>query len=194
MDIDVSSVGAAARVLVVDDDPMVADLATEWIEEKWACETAYGGAEALETVSEETDLVLLDRQMPERSGEAVLESIREQGYPVQVMMVSGVDPDVDLIDLPIDEYLRKPIDRLTLQEKVEELLLRRTYHRTIREYFVCAAKLAVLERAKPVGELEANDRYLALRTRADELRQSADATLGEMSDHVADFHAAEGGD
>ncbi len=75
--------------------------------------------------------------MPGMSGEAVLAEIREQiEFPLQVMMVSGVAPDFDVIDLPIDDYLRKPVERPTLQAKIEQVFFRRTYRQVVEEYFV----------------------------------------------------------
>ncbi len=179
---------ATARALVVDDDPLLSDLLAEWVAEKWRCETASGGAEAVDVVDDSFDVVLLDRQMPDLSGEAVLERIREDELPVQVVVISGVEPDFDVVDLPFDDYLRKPVDRPTLQAAIEGVLLRRTYHPTVQQFFVCTAKLELLESAKPAGELAGDERYLSLLARADELRQSADATLGERTEHVAGFN------
>lgn len=183
------------KILVVDDEALLANLLAEWIREKWTCETITTPSDVISHVDESVDLVLLDRQMPGMSGEAVLAEIHEQiEFPPQVMMVSGVAPDFDIIDLPIDDYLRKPVERPTLQAKIEQLFFRRTYRADVQEYFVCAAKLDVIERVKAAGELAENDQYLELLTRADELRQAADATLGRMSEHVAEFHEMDADD
>lgn len=190
-----SSTNTTGRLLVVDDEPLLAELLAEWIREKWECETVTTPADVVSQVDETLDIVLLDRQMPGMSGEAVLDAIYEQlDVSLQVMMVSGVAPDFDIIDLPIDDYLRKPVERPILQAKIEQLFFRRTYRQDVEEYFVCAAKLDVLERVKAAGELAENDQYLSLRARADELRQEADATLGRMSEHVAEFHEMEADD
>lgn len=174
--------GPPARILVVDDDPMLVDLLAEWVKEKWDCESATGGEEALATIDDSFDVVLLDRQMPDLAGEKVLHTIRERGLDVRVLMVSAVEPDFDLLDLPIDDYLRKPVDRPALQATVEGLLLRRTFHDVVEQFFACGAKLDVLEAAKPATALAANSSYLALKAKADELRQSVDATLGRRSE------------
>ena len=181
-------------MLVVDDDPLLADLTGEWVREKWDCETVNDGTSALEVVGDGFDVVLLDRQMPGLRGEEVLAAIRERELPIQVLMVSGVEPGFDVVELPFDDYLRKPIDRPTLQEKVEALLLRRTYHPDIREFFASVAKLELLEASMPSAELVGDDRYLGLKARADELRQASDATLGEATELVAGLHDAKADD
>jgi len=190
----IPALNSTVNCLVVDDRRAMANLYAEWVGEKWGCRTAYGGEAAFEEIGPRTDIVLLDREMPVRAGEDVLRSIRDGGYDVQVVMVSGVEPDVDLIDYPIDDYLEKPVDRPTLQGKVEELLVRRTYHPTIQRYFVAVAKLELLEETQPESELVDDDDYLALRATADELRQESNATLGSRSDHVADFTVKESHD
>jgi len=185
------ALATTARCIVVDDQQGLADLFTEWVAEKWECETVYSGEAALEVIDSHTDIVLLDREMPGLSGKEVLRTIRDEEYSVQVMMVSGVEPDVDLIEYPIDDYLQKPVKRPRFQQKIEELLLRRTYHPQVQRYFTAVAKLDLLETTHSESELIGNDDYLALRATADTLRQESDATLGVRSDHVAEFSVAE---
>lgn len=188
MGFDIPSISSTARILVVDDDRLLGDLLGEWVREKWECDTVYDGREAMAKMNDGVDIVLLDRQMPGMSGEEVLEEIRNERFPAQVLMVSAVEPDFELLELPIDDYLQKPVTRPSLQAKIEELLLRRIYLPTVEKFFVCMAKLEVLETTKSPTELAENDRYLELRMKADELRQDAKATLGHMSDHVVEFH------
>lgn len=188
MELSIPAGGRPARVLIVDDDPMLADLLTEWVREKWDCETVNGGSEAMSIVDDGFDVVLLDRQMPGLAGEDVLEAIRDRDLDVRVMMVSAVEPDFDLLELPIDDYLRKPVDRPAVQGKIEGLLLRRTFHAAVEQFFACVAKLEAIERAKSASDLAASEPYLALKAKADELRQSVDATLGRRSELVSELH------
>lgn len=185
---------AVAEVIVVDDEPMMADLLQEWVLEKWHCEVAYHGADALERVSEETDIVLLDRQMPDFSGEAVLRELRTMGLDCQVMFVSGVEPDLDILELPFDDYLTKPVERPTLQEAIEALLIRRSYRPVVQEFFSAVAKIDLFQAMRSPRELADDERYLALRRKADELRQAADATLGQRTQHVEEMYDVEADD
>lgn len=184
MDADQPVIDARTEVLVVDDDRMLADLFAEWVQEKWHCTAVNTGAAAVEAADGDTDVVLLDRQMPEMRGEAVLETLREAELSVQVMMVSGVSPDVDIVDLPIGDYLQKPADRPTLQSKIEGLLIRRTYHPVVQRFYNCARKIELLESHLGTADLADSEAYVRLKVRADELRQEADATLGRQSHHA----------
>ncbi|MFB6353694.1 MAG: response regulator [Halobacteriales archaeon] len=183
-----------AEVLVVDDEPMMADLLQEWVREKWRCEAVYNGSDALEIVSENIDVVLLDRQMPDFSGEEVLRELRTMGLDCQVMFISGVEPDPDVLELPFDDYLMKPVERPSLQEAIEALLIRRSYHPVVQEFFSAVAKIELLQDALSPRELADDERYLALRREADELRQTADATLGQRTQHVEEIYDVEADD
>jgi response regulator of citrate/malate metabolism len=81
------------RVLVVDDDFMVARIHTAFVERTDGFEvagTARSGAEALDLVASlAPDLVLLDVHLPDISGLEVLERLRAEGHSVAVVMVTA---------------------------------------------------------------------------------------------------------
>ena len=54
-----------ATVLVVEDEARVADTYAMRLRDRCATTVAYDGEEALETVNEDVDVILLDRRMPE---------------------------------------------------------------------------------------------------------------------------------
>jgi response regulator of citrate/malate metabolism len=81
------------RVLVVDDDFMVARIHAAFVERTdgfEVCGTARSGAEALElAASLQPDLILLDVHLPDVSGLEVLERLRGRGQDVAVVMVTA---------------------------------------------------------------------------------------------------------
>lgn len=157
-------------VLVVDDEPEAADLYAQYLPE-YRVLTAYGGAEALELMSDEVDVVLLDRMMPETPGDEVLERIRESDWDCRVVFVTAVTPDIELVDLPFDDYLVKPVSEETVRDAVERMLQRNSYDERIHEIVTLASRMATLESKMDISELEASDRYMALESRLRELRE-----------------------
>ncbi len=109
------------NVVVVDDEPRLADLFAAWLEPDWNVSTAYDGEQALETVNETTDVVLLDRRMPGLSGDEVLSLLRASGYGGAIIIVSAINPTGDIVDIDFDEYLVKPISKSQLIEKIESV-------------------------------------------------------------------------
>lgn len=121
-------------VLVVDDDEGIADTYALWLNDEFDVRTAYGGREALETIGEEVDVVLLDRRMPAVPGDEVLEEIRDRDFDCLVSMLTAVEPDANLADLDFDEYLVKPVTKAEVVGVVEELLLRGTFDEGAQDY------------------------------------------------------------
>jgi DNA-binding NtrC family response regulator len=166
-----SSSEPASTVLVVDDERDVADAYSLRLEGEYDVRTAYGGEDALETIDDDVSVVLLDRRMPDMSGDEVLDAFRERGYDCGVIMVTAVDPDFDIIEMPFDDYLQKPVDRDTLFDAIDDQLDSLDRNDAVSELFSVTAKAGVLEQRKSVDELEDHEEYQQLTTRAEELRR-----------------------
>jgi len=175
-----------ATVLVVDDERDVAELYTTWLDTEHEVRTAHGGAEALELVGG-VDVVFLDRQMPEMSGDDVLTEIENRGLDCRVVMVTAVDPDFDIIEMPFDDYLTKPVGRSDLLELVESMRTRDSYDEQLQEYFSMASKKATLESEKNPVELDAHEEYREVSQRVEALREEADTTVTELDDFESAF-------
>ncbi|ERJ05744.1 HoxA-like transcriptional regulator protein [Halorhabdus tiamatea SARL4B] len=176
------SASVAPIVLVVDDEPDVADAYAAQLEGEYSVLTAYSGQEALETLDDTVDVVLLDRRMPGLSGDDVLERIRDRGLDCRVAMVTAVDPDFDIIEMPFDAYITKPVSREELFETIERLLTFQSYEKQFQELYRVSSKVATLRSNKSETELAHNDAYGRLLDRRDELRERLDETIGSFDD------------
>ena len=174
--------GTGATILVVDDEEEVADLYTVHLEDRYEVRTTYSGEEALEAIDGSVDVVLLDRRMPDISGDEVLERIRERGLDSRVVVVTAIEPDFDIVDMEFDDYITKPADRSTLQEVVERQLVYDSYDARLREYLQLRSKIEVLEREKPRRELDDSDRYNELKVVAKSLRDDLQGMIREHDD------------
>lgn len=144
-----SSVDDVPTVLVVDDDRGLADTYAVWLETDYDVRVAYGGEAALDQASDDVDVVVLDRRMPDLPGDRVLEQLRERGSNSQIVMLTAVEPDADAIDLPFDAYLTKPVSKHELLEVVDELLLRGQFPPELQEYFARHSRAEILEEIDP---------------------------------------------
>ncbi|KAB1194504.1 response regulator [Haloferax sp. MBLA0076] len=169
-------------VLIVEDEPDLADLYATWLRDDYRVRVAYGGREALDELDDEVDVVLLDRRMPDLSGDEALTEIRSRGFDCRVAMVTAVEPDFDIIAMGFDDYLVKPVSREALTETVSNLILRNAYDVGIQDLFSLASKKALLEAEKDEATLEDNEEYQALTERLDELRGELDDTLGQLDE------------
>jgi two-component system response regulator AdeR len=177
-----------ATILIVDDEPSITDLYALRLEDEYDVRTAYSGSEALEKIDDDVDVVLLDRRMPDLSGDEVLSKIREEGIDCRVAMVTAVDPDFDILDLGFDAYVVKPVSEEDLKDTVETLLRRATYDDQLRDLTAMMSKKAALESEKTEGELDDNEEYQRLTDRLDGVRDDLDETLEDLDEE--DFSAA----
>ena len=151
----------SGRVLIVDDEPDLADLFAYWVEQTHAVEVAYSGHEALQIVDDSVDVILLDRRMPQLSGDFVLSELRERGSSCQILMTTAVDPSVSIIEMEMDAYLSKPISGDALVDAIDHaMVIGRETHST-RQYAALRARLDALEEALPARTLAGSPAYVA---------------------------------
>jgi DNA-binding response OmpR family regulator len=172
-------------VLVVEDEPDVAETYQLWLTADYEVRLAESGAEALEELDESVDVVLLDRMMPGMSGDEVLAEIRDRGYDCQVAIVSAVDPDFDIIEMGFDDYVTKPPTRDGLRETVEELLARSERAGTVQTYRSLLAKRTALEEQKSDGKLQESDAYGELQDRIETLEAELETDQERLLDDAA---------
>jgi DNA-binding response OmpR family regulator len=170
-------------VLVVEDEPDLADLYATWLRAEYRVRTAYGGEEAVEQLDDEIDVILLDRRMPGLSGDEVLEEVRDRGIDCRVSMVTAVEPDFDIIEMGFDTYLVKPVTRETLEETIEDLLSRNSYEAGVQQLFSLSSKKALLESEKSQSALADNEEYQELTEQINEIRDDLDDTMDAFTDH-----------
>jgi DNA-binding response OmpR family regulator len=171
-----------ATVLVVDDEPDVADAYAAQLEDEYIVSTAYSGQEALDELDDSVEVVLLDRRMPGISGDEVLDTIRDRGLDCRVAMVTAVDPDFDIIEMPFDDYVIKPVSRDDLFSTIERLLTTSDYESKLRKYYALTAKHATLMANKPESELAESEEFSDLENRMADLRDDLDETVATFDD------------
>lgn len=167
-------------VLVVEDEQHLADLYTDYLEDSYDVRTAYSGEEGLEYLSAEVDVVLLDRRMPVVSGNEVLAEIGDQGLECRVAMVTAVNPDFDIIEMGVDDYLVKPVTREELTEVVDRLRKINAYNEQLQVLTTKKLKRNVLQVEKRESELEKSDQYQQLQREIAEIEAQVDDLVADL--------------
>ena len=121
-----------ASVLVVDDEAAIRDSLHMILEyEGYRVDEAANGSQALTKVAERApDAVVLDIKMPEMDGLELLKALRERGYDMPVLMISGhadVATAVEATRRGAYDFFEKPLQRervlLSLRNAVESYRL-----------------------------------------------------------------------
>ncbi|ACV11912.1 response regulator receiver protein [Halorhabdus utahensis DSM 12940] len=175
------------NALVVDDEREVADAYALRLRGLCNVETAYDGEAALEMVRDrEIDVVLLDRHMPGMSGDDVLDELAAMDFQGRVLMVTAIDPDFDILDMPFDDYLCKPVDREDVRAAVTQQCTILGYA-TLGEYFSVEAKRQVIAAELPAEQRESHEAYQRRQEQSRRLERRARRLLGEAAKLLDSF-------
>ncbi len=116
------------QVLVVDDEPMVREVVTAYLErDGYRVRCAGTGDEALEALrSDQPDLVVLDVMLPGIDGIEILRALRSAGdIPVILLTARADEADRVLgLELGADDYVVKPFSPRELSARVRSVLRR----------------------------------------------------------------------
>lgn len=119
------------KLLLIEDDPLLASTLIETLAvENQRVERIADGGEALASLSldHDYDLILLDLNLPNRSGLEILEALRSRDRQTPVLILTAraaIEDRVKGLDLGADDYLAKPFALDELEARVRALLRRR---------------------------------------------------------------------
>jgi len=179
-EIDTASRDGDASVLIVEDEADLADMYGAYLDDEYDVEVVYGGEDAIETLDDRFDVVLLDRRMPVVSGNEVLAYIEEEGIELRIAMVTAVNPDFDIIDLRIDDYLVKPVSKTEMRKTVRRLLKLDEYNERMRKLTSKKLKRNVLKVEKTGAELEESEEFQGLSQEIESLETQIDEIAQEL--------------
>lgn len=116
------------HVLAIDDDPLMRQLISDYLEDNEIRVTALAdgrGAEAL-IACEAVDLVLIDLRLPGDDGMHITRRLRED-FDLPIIMLTGRAEEADRVmglELGADDYITKPFSPRELLARVRALLRR----------------------------------------------------------------------
>ena len=116
------------RIVVVEDEPDIADLLTLYFErEGWTVHWCADGERGLETIrARQPDLVVLDIGLPGMTGLDVCRELRTSSS-VPVLFLTARDDEIDRIlglELGADDYVTKPFSPREIVARVKAILRR----------------------------------------------------------------------
>jgi len=117
------------RVLIIEDDRMLARLVERTLGDAgFTVDVTRSADEGRDAALASTyDAVLLDLELPDRSGLEVVRTLRREGRDVPVLIMTGRDDDQDIVsglDAGADDYLLKPVNPEVLKARLRAAVRR----------------------------------------------------------------------
>ncbi len=107
-----------AKILITDDDSLVRDAVAKILEMFGHQVSPTGsGEEALEVLTEDFDLIILDINMPGMDGFDTIKEINKRGYDIPVLFLTGagsMEYAIKAINLGAYDFIQKPIEDIDL--------------------------------------------------------------------------------
>ncbi|MGB2295011.1 MAG: response regulator transcription factor [Candidatus Puniceispirillum sp.] len=121
------------NILIVEDDPVIADVIGMTLEEAGHFSTVAHTIEAslAELRHNRIDAVLLDINLPDGNGTRLARLIRKHHLPMPILVVSGnsgIDDKIAALGAGADGYLTKPFDRYELMANLDAIIRRTNGH------------------------------------------------------------------
>ena len=135
----VPSEAPIAPILIVDDEPFVADLLYHWVHNVWDYPAiiVHDGESAIVAMRDHHPrMVLLDVHLPDLNGIDVLRAMKSADEFLPVVMVSAeesITTAVEALKAGGYDYLTKPINTDRLQVIIRNALATYSYHEKLRQ-------------------------------------------------------------
>lgn len=129
--------GASAHILMVDDDPGIRDVVSEFLTRHgYTVETA-ADATAMERALErgDIDLIVLDVMLPGEDGLSICRRLAGAGPAIIMLSAMGEDTDrIVGLEIGADDYLPKPCNPRELLARVRAVLRRRHEPKAVEDH------------------------------------------------------------
>jgi len=116
------------NILIVDDEPDIREILRYNLEKAgFNITEASSGDDALNKLSKDLDLAILDIMMPGNDGYEVCKKIREQGNTLPIIFLTAMDREFDEVrglEVGGDDYIKKPFSPKMLIARINAILRR----------------------------------------------------------------------
>ena len=116
------------KVLIIEDDKILAQTIKEVIANKFDSDIAYDGEEGVLFAENEIyDAIILDLMLPKKNGYEVLREIRKNKNFVPVLILTakdGLDDKLEGFNSGADDYLTKPFENKELIARIDAIIRR----------------------------------------------------------------------
>jgi DNA-binding response OmpR family regulator len=123
----VGSIGTTKEILVIDDDPDVLNLFTEFLKREGFRTASYldplAALREIRGNPQRYSLVITDIRMPGISGLEIIKRVSQINQEIKVILISAFELDGDnLKGIKYEDFIKKPVHLRSLAETIDKIL------------------------------------------------------------------------
>ena len=123
----VGSIGTTKEILVIDDDPDVLNLFTEFLKREGFRTASYldplAALREIRGNPQRYSLVITDIRMPGISGLEIIKKVSQINQEIKVILISAFELDGDnLKGIKYEDFIKKPVHLRSLAETIDKIL------------------------------------------------------------------------
>lgn len=112
------------KILLMEDDPVLGDIITDYLQQFYITDRAFDSAQAQEYIDEASyDLFIFDINVPGKSGIELLEELRSFNDTTPALIITAYDDTRHLkqsFDAGAHDYIKKPFELEELKLRIEK--------------------------------------------------------------------------
>lgn len=109
-------------ILIIEDETELRELYRDWLATRYRVRTAATASEATAQFDEDVDVALIDRDLPDGTGETLLAELQTRTADCRFGMITAIEPEWKTVEMDFDAYLTKPVREDDIFELVDGLL------------------------------------------------------------------------
>ena len=123
----VGSIGTTKEILLVDDDPDVLNLFTDFLKREGFRTASYldplAALREIRGSPQRYSLVITDIRMPGISGLEIIKKVSQINQEIKVILISAFELDGDnLKGIKYEDFIKKPVHLRSLAETIDKIL------------------------------------------------------------------------
>ncbi|WP_276256500.1 winged helix-turn-helix transcriptional regulator [Halomontanus rarus] len=158
-------------VLLAESDRRITRMYSQWLADRYDVLCAHNDDELEVCLDENPDVVVFEREFPRVDPTTVIDAVSPK---CRIIILAGSRPGSDLLDIPCDDVLRKPLIQTAIHEAIDEQLARRGEPDTRRERASLSAKCSLFESVNSQEALKTNTAYIEACSRLEKLQNRSD--------------------
>lgn len=137
--------GNPPTVLIVNGDIDTANRFAIWLGKDSTVHVAHDRKTASTLLDETVDVVVVERNLPDKTNLDILATLHHKNLDCQVAMLTDEESLGGVIETEVDDYLVKPVSEAELCETVEQLVAYATYTEKIDDLYELTVVKSLLE-------------------------------------------------